>query len=232
MITENSPWARAERSSANDGTLSRRGYALALAFFTAAGMAFAALLSTVSLHWKITNGWVMAGFCLGVLAVSLLGTFISYSSDNPVVSLFGYALVAGPFGLLLGPFVAHYTTASVMKVLGLTIVLVVGLGVVGALIPKSLDHWSGWLIGGAIVLIGGYFLVPLLGLLGVAVGGALTLLDWVGVVLFSAWVIYDLNRAMRLPHTVDNAIDCASAIFMDVINLFIRLLSLFGQSSD
>jgi len=37
---------------------------------------------------------------------------------------------------------------------------------------------------------------------------------------------------MRLPRTLDNAIDCAAAVFVDFVNLFIRLLMLLGNTSD
>jgi len=41
-------------------------------------------------------------------------------------------------------------------------------------------------------------------------------------------VIYDLNRAMRLQRTMNNAIDVSVQVFLDFINIFIRILSLMG----
>jgi FtsH-binding integral membrane protein len=72
----------------------------------------------------------------------------------------------------------------------------------------------------------------ILGAFGVNIGGAMTVLDWIGVVLFSAYVIFDMNRAMRLPRTLDNSIDAAVAVYLDFANLFVRLLSLLGQRRD
>ncbi|KXK08595.1 MAG: Inhibitor of apoptosis-promoting Bax1 [Microgenomates bacterium OLB22] len=46
--------------------------------------------------------------------------------------------------------------------------------------------------------------------------------------MFGAIIIYDLNRAMRIPYTHDNAIDVALGIYLDWVNVFIRLLRLFG----
>ena len=68
-----------------------------------------------------------------------------------------------------------------------------------------------------------------MGMFGLPVDGAMTALDWIGVVIFGGLVIFDLNRAVRLPHTLDNAIDRAMAIYLDFINIFLRLLSLMGQ---
>ena len=45
---------------------------------------------------------------------------------------------------------------------------------------------------------------------------------------FGAVVVYDMHRAMRVPRTLDKAIDCAGALFSDIVYIFIRLLSIFG----
>lgn len=224
-------WDDARPVSDADHHMSKQAFAGLISVFTIAGILFAMLVGSLSYGWKIEvwNGWFVAGFFIGVLLVSLGGTTLYIKSDRPAVSALGYALVAGPFGLMLGPVVAMYTPESVAKVAGMTILLVAVLGVIGATIPDSLEKWYGWLFGLLIVLIAGYFVVPLLGLFGVSVDGGMRVLDWAGVVLFGAFVVYDMNRAMRVPRTLDKAIDCAGALFTDVVNIFIRLLSIFGQ---
>jgi FtsH-binding integral membrane protein len=52
------------------------------------------------------------------------------------------------------------------------------------------------------------------------------------VLLFSGYIVYDFNRAQFVTKTPGNAICVGVAIFLDVVNLFIRLLALFGQSDD
>jgi uncharacterized protein len=56
--------------------------------------------------------------------------------------------------------------------------------------------------------------------------------DWFGVILFSGYIVYDFNRAQFVPKTVEHGIEIGVAIFLDAVNLFIRLLELFGMSSD
>ena len=58
------------------------------------------------------------------------------------------------------------------------------------------------------------------------------LFNWIFVVLFSLYIGYDWHRAQMYPKTIDNAIDSALDIYLDVINLFIRLLEIFGKSDD
>ncbi len=216
------------------GEISRQAYALLLCAFTAAGITFSTYFSMLSRDWdmKAWGEWQMTGFFVAIIVSAIAGTLIANRSDNPLVSTFGFALVAGPFGLMLGPVVASYTTASVLRVLVLTVLMTLILVVIGAVTPKNLSGWANWLFGGLVILLLGMFAVPVMAVVGIPVEGAMTLLDWAGLVLFGAFVIFDLNRAMRVPHTIDNAVDCALALYVDMINIFIRLLSIMGQSKN
>lgn len=235
-----------ERSGASQ--MSRQQFMLLMGFSTLAGLALTAVLAYTTTGWIVpvpaqgdaeaSFHWVgpvnPVVFFIGVLVTSIVGVFIAPGSDKPAISLVGYAMVAGPFGLLLGPVVGMYEAMSVVKVIFITGMVTAVLTFIGATIPDSLEHWGGWLFGGLCVLILGQFAIPLMGWLvpGFPLQGALTLWDWVGVLLFSAYIIFDMNRAMRVPATVDNAIDCALALYLDIVNLFIRLLQLRGQKKS
>ena len=210
-----------------DGTMSKNLFAFMVAVWTAVGIAASAVSAYISQSWEL-NLW----FILGILVVAIVGVLIATASENPLVSLLGYILVAVPFGLMLGPIVALYTEASIIRVFFVTAGLVGVLGIIGAVIPDSLEGWGSWLLGGLTMLIIGYFIVPIAGLFGLPIDRALTWLDWIGVVLFSGYVIYDWNRAMRVSYTMDNAVDCALAVYLDFINIFIRLLSLMGTKKS
>jgi len=216
-----------DRTSTGREGMSKRAFAIMLTFWTAFGIAASAAASYISYDWQ--PGWLLV---IGTLVASIAGIVIALKSDNPVFSFLGYMLLAIPYGLLLGPVVAMYTTASVFKILLVTTGMVVGLGVIGAVWPRSLESWGAWLFGALLILLFGSLITVIAGAFGVPVQGAMRLWDWVGVGLFSAYVIFDLNRAMRVERTHDNAIDCAVAVYLDFANLFIRLLSLFGHRKD
>ena len=220
MALSRSVWQRV-----GEGTLSKSLYAWLVCLWTAVGVGASALGASISRNWQLD--WVLL---IGSLVFGMVGVIIASKSSNPVISFAGYMLVAFPFGFLLGPVVATYTDASIARVFLLTAIVVIALGFIGALTPANLDSWASWLFGGLIILLVGSLLFPLLGRLGLPVGGALTALDWFGVALFGGYVIFDLNRAMRLPYTMDNSIDAAVAIYLDFFNIFIRLLSLFGNN--
>lgn len=210
-----------------ESTLTATKYAGLIAFWTALGLAVSALAASWSATWQPSSTILWVCFLLG-----LVGTLIASKSDSPSTSLTGYMMVAISLGLTTGPFVAYYTAASVARVMTLTCVVVIGLGVAGALCPESLEDSRGWLFGGLLILLAGLLVLPFLSFLGLPIGRAMASWDWVGIALFSGYVVYDMNRAMRIPYTMVNSIDSAVQIYLDLFNLFIRLLALFGDDDD
>ena len=65
-------------------------------------------------------------------------------------------------------------------------------------------------------------------ILGFAVGW----IDFIVVGIFTLYVGFDWSRAQAFPKTIDNAVDSAIDIYLDVINLFIRILSILGRKDD
>ena len=49
--------------------------------------------------------------------------------------------------------------------------------------------------------------------------------------IFSLYIGYDYQRAQFYPPTVDNAVDCALDIYLDIINLFLDILRILARSS-
>lgn len=220
------------------GTMSRQYFNLLYGGFTLIGLLVTAIGSYFTQSWvqystevekMVYTGPNLITVSIGVLIVGIIGIVIAMKSENPAVSFIGFMLVAAPFGLIVGPFVALYTPASVFKVVVITISLVGVLTIIGATIKDSLENWGSYLFAGLVVLLIGSIGLPFLRWLGVPVEGAMTLFDWIGVLLFSAYVVYDVNRAQRVPATADNAVDCALSLYLDIINLFLRLLRLMGQ---
>lgn len=54
--------------------------------------------------------------------------------------------------------------------------------------------------------------------------------DYAVVLLFSAYIGYDWAKANRYQRTVNNAIDSATDLYMDIINIFIRILAILNRN--
>ena len=60
----------------------------------------------------------------------------------------------------------------------------------------------------------------------------LQIMDYVIVIIFCGYIGFDWAKAQIYPKTLDNAIDSAADIYVDVVNIFIRLLIIFGKRDD
>lgn len=197
----------------------KRMFVFQITTWTIVGIGATLLASLYSRNWELT--WP---FLIVACVVSLWAAWNAGACTDMGMLLIYFAAITIPLGLLLGPTMALYDQVSIMNALFITTTLVVALAIVGIMNPNSLEHWGIWLLGGLIILIAGYFIIPLGGFVGLPVTKTLGIWDWIAIFIFSALVIYDWNRAMRIPRTQVNALSCAVAVYLDFLNLFIRIL--------
>ncbi len=214
-------------SATGIGTLSQSTYSAIITLVTLYGIALSGLGVHLTYGMELSGAAAGAGFFLVILMTLLAGARI-----HPLVTWLGYTGMALLLGAVSGPMVAQYSAASALKIFSLTGIITLALGLVGIIIPRNLRFMGSILMTGLTLLIIAQFGTLFFALIGFPVGTAMHVLDWVGVALFSAFLIYDFNRAYRIPFTVDNAFNAGVEIYLDFINLFIRLLSLFGEKKD
>lgn len=159
------------------------------------------------------------------LVVPIAGVFIAVKSTNPFGSFIGYNMIVVPFGIILGPVLNHYTPDIVRNAFGMTAVIALFMGTAGTLFP------------GIFARMGSALFFALLGLVGVSIARIfipaidLTIIDYAGAGIFSLYIGYDMYRANHIPKTVDNAIDVSVNLYLDIINLFLFVLRIFGRRS-
>ena len=56
--------------------------------------------------------------------------------------------------------------------------------------------------------------------------------DVIIAVIFCGYIGYDWVVAQRIERTVDNAVDTACNLYVDIVNLFLRILSIMDRSDD
>lgn len=225
------------------GDISRQKFNLIMGLCIIGGIIATAITAYHSTGWvefvpkteaaKASFNWVGPNVLMvvvGVVISAFAGVVIALASKNAFVSLVGYGMVCIPFGFLVGPTVAMYSPESVLKVFIITGGVTGVMMLIGVCIPDSLESWGGWLFGGLSILIIGTFGLQVVKWMypGLPVQSAMTALDWLGVLLFSVYIIYDINRAQHVAPTTDNAVDSALALYLDILNLFLKLLRIFG----
>ncbi|ABP80401.1 hypothetical protein PSEUDT2_00522 [Stutzerimonas stutzeri] len=139
------------------------------------------------------------------------------------MSFLGYNLVVVPFGLIVNLVVSRYDSALVYEAIRITALVTLGMMLLGTLFPRFFARIASALTV-ALLLVIVVELVELF-ILGIHHG----VIDWIVVLIFCGYVGVDWGRANQIPKTLDNAIDSAAALYMDIINLFLRILRILGR---
>ena len=167
-------------------------------------------------------------FLVLYIALAFGGIILASKSTKPLLSFLGYNMVVIPFGLVISTMVEAYGGVdSEIVTYAFLYTLVVTLGMTGAALafPQFFAKIGGALAG---VLIGLILCEVLLLIFRVDQSVS----DWIVAGLFSLYIGYDVYRSQQFAKTVDNAVDCALDIYLDIANLFIRILSILAKRKD
>lgn len=196
-----------------------------------------ALLGQVMGYVAFTVGFAALGAYLGRDLTGGLGV-VALIATFPVI--FGLSIAAArgreqlavgllfALGLLIGvgvaPVIADYADAdpsALWQAAGATAAFIAAAGTYGYATRRDLGSWARtlfWALLGLIV----FGIVAIF----VAIPGANAIYAVAGIGIFGAFTIVDFNRLRR--SSPDAAVPIAAGIFLDVFNVFLLALNLFG----
>jgi FtsH-binding integral membrane protein len=179
------------------------------------------MVGNISTDWiRSLNPWVFYG---GYFASCMLGVYLFARSSNALVSFVGYNLVVVPFGLVVNLVVNRYDPQLVQEAIRITALVTVGMMILGTLFPAFFRRIVSALTAALLLVV----VVELVDIFMFRTRHGV--LDWIVVLIFCGYIGYDWGRANQIPKTLDNAIDSAAALYMDIINLFLRILRILGR---
>jgi modulator of FtsH protease len=147
------------------------------------------------------------------------------SQPLAITLLFAVGLL---LGMAAGPVLNAYAQAQpsvLWQSAGATALFVGALGSYGYATSRDLSSWARtlfWLLVGLIVF--GIVLIF------VNIPGGEMIYAVLGLVLFGAYTIFDFNRLRRA--NMDSAVPIAAGIFLDIFNIFLFFLTIFGGGRD
>jgi FtsH-binding integral membrane protein len=174
----------------------------------------------------LSGGIGIAFFLAGFACV--IGLNIASARGHDQLSttfLFGFGLL---LGLALGPVLNAYAQADpsvLWQAAGTTAAFVAGLGAYGYGTRRDLSVWGRGLFWALIGLIA-FGIVALL----VSIPHANVIWSVAGLVIFGGFTIFDFNRLSRAGR--ESAVPIAASIFLDILNVFLFALQLFGGGRD
>jgi len=139
--------------------------------------------------------------------------------------LFGLGLV---LGLAVAPVIADYAKAdpsALWQAAGATAAFVAACGAFGYATRRDLSSWARTLFWALLGLIG-FGIVAIF----VSIPNSHIIYAVAGLGIFGAFTIFDFNRLRRA--SADSAVVIAASIFLDIFNVFLLLLGLFGGQRE
>jgi FtsH-binding integral membrane protein len=139
--------------------------------------------------------------------------------------LFGLGLL---LGLAVAPVIADYASAdpsALWQAAGATAAFVAACGAYGYATRRDLSSWGRTLFWALLGLIG-FGVVAIF----VSIPGSHVIYAVLGLVIFGGFTIFDFNRLRRADDA--DAVLIATSIFLDVFNVFLLLLDVFGGTRE
>jgi modulator of FtsH protease len=172
----------------------------------------------------LTGGWAIASYIASFALLFGLQAAVRRSEQLAVTLLFGFGLL---LGLAVAPTVSYYMNAdpqAVWQAGGATALFIAGFGAAGYATRRDLSglaRASLWallaLIVFGIVLV--FVQIP---------HGAL-IYAIAGLVIFAGLTLFDFQR-LRQTQDIRSAPLLAASIFLDVLNVFLLFLQIFGRN--
>jgi FtsH-binding integral membrane protein len=200
-----------------------------------------ALFGQVMGYVAVTVGFAALGAYLGrdlsgaTGLVAFVAAFAAIFGLNSAAARGREQLAIGllfALGLLLGlavaPVIADYAhadPAALWQAAGATAAFVAAAGAYGYATRRDVSSWARTLSWALLALIV-FGLVAIF----VAIPSANVIYAVAGLVIFGGFTILDFNRLRR--STPDDAVPIAAGIFLDVFNVFLLALELFGGRRD
>jgi modulator of FtsH protease len=177
----------------------------------------------------VARSWGGAGwFIAWLLSLGcLVGLNVANARGNrglAVVLLFGFGLLIGASVATTVNYYAATDPTAVRQAFAATTLFVGALGAGGYAIRRDLSFLYRILFWLLLALLGAGIV-----LIFVRIPSLYTAWSLAGLVIFGLYTVVDFNRLRRAGS--DEAIPLAAGIFLDVLNIFLIMLRLFGRSS-
>ena len=199
----------------------------------------------------IIGGVLLWGFVLNYLMVALFGAQISQmmvsfnpllflvgyfvmviagsvllKKDSPALSFIGYNLIALPIGVVVCACVTGVPVSIVKSAVLVTAIVTLSFMILATVFPGFFLSMGRALGVGLLIAIAAELVTTLI------FRAYSSVYEWVFVGIFSLFIGSDWARANTCARTVNNAIDLAANLYLDIINLFLRILEIMSKRKD
>lgn len=163
-------------------------------------------------------------FLVAYFALCIGGNAVMRKAQTTAACFLGYSMIVVPIGLVVSVGTSAYDPDLITRAMFLTCVISVGMMLLGILRPEFFFR-----IGSSLgCALGVAILVELAASL--IFRPRPSVLDWIIVTIMSLYVGYDWARANALQKTTHNAIVVSASLYLDIVNIFLRLVRILSRS--
>lgn len=173
----------------------------------------------------LVYGYGALPFVIGYILLVLIGGSLVRSFD-PVRCFIGYNLIAVPVGMVAVAASMFYDPTIVVRAVLCTAIVTLSMMIVSMIFPQFFSRMVPALSLALLATLVAETVALFLFRMNV------TFLDWVVVGIMSLYIAYDWVRANSVQRTAANAIAAASALYLDIINIFLRVLRILSRSRN
>lgn len=204
-------------SHPEDIVLSYRAYNLLIGGITAYGLIINFIICRFfsSVFMQMSPALLFGGY----LVLAIAGVLIVNFCHKPAISFIGYNMIVLPLGAVLSTIVAEIHPLIIFQTCGLTGSITVIMLCLSVLFPQF------FLRIGRVLLLS-LFAMILVGLFCMVSGMHLSIYSYISAGIFSLYIGYDWARANSYTHTLNNAVEAACELYLDIANLFIDILAI------
>ena len=165
-------------------------------------------------------------FTIGSVVLSIAGIIamsVGRAKESLPVSLAGFALFTLTFGFSTSFILSAYSLEAISVAFGATAGIMVVFGAAGFLFPRFFAKIQGVLVTALLAIIVVELVLALMGV-------HQNILDMVVVLVFCGFIGFDVYQSQAVAPTLNNAVWYAVELYLDVINVFVRLLEIIGDN--
>lgn len=164
-------------------------------------------------------------FIIAYFAVATLGIGICHSKNGTGMTFLGYNIIVFAVGTLLAISVPQFEAVSIVNACVITVIVTLVMIGFSTFKPEVFLSMGKTLF---ICLVSAIIIECIMLLIGIHIP---TLWDFAIVLLFCGYVGYDWACAQEKRKTMENAVNSCAGLYLDMINIFVRLLGRGGSSS-
>ena len=205
--------------------LSREFFNLILGILIGYGF-FMNLITTIVFNAFFIDVVPFLFVAIAYIILAIVGIVLMNKSSSPVFSFLGYNMLVVPIGMMLSYVLPGYAFSTILITCIVTLLCTGCMMVVSMIFPDFFCKLGVTLTISLLICIVAEIILLLFGF-------NLGIFDWIIALIFCGYIGFDWAKInSRGVYTLDYAVDSAGELYLDIINLFLRILSILGRNDD